>query len=181
MFPPLLPLELVLINIEEPSSTNLCEYHCVWWLFAPPPSSPRATLPGGGGMDLLRESQGGRLGLPCAGSWTTDEGPWVSSYWDRRSCESRGGVIERGHSPCRGHTEREMTESGTLKENWRPLEDTEKRVTKIKGPWYKGKNKTKQKTCSMHPPLPLAPSDRTQEVLVSSGTPSSWGMGCPAA
>lgn len=134
MFPPLLPLELVLINIEEPSSTNLCEYHCVWWLCAPPPPSPRATLPGGGGMDLLWESQGGRLGLPCPGRWTTEEGPRFSSYWDRRSCESRGGAIERGHSPCRGHTEREMTGSGTLKENWHPLEDTEKQVTKIKGP-----------------------------------------------
>lgn len=83
-------------------------------------------------MDLFRESQGGRLGLPCPGIWATDGGPRVSSYWD--SCEPRGGTIKRGYGPCRGHTERETPGSGTLKGNWGPLEDTEKQVTKIKGP-----------------------------------------------
>ena len=48
MFPPLPPLELALINIEELSSANPCEYHCL--VAVPSPSSsPRATLPGGGG------------------------------------------------------------------------------------------------------------------------------------
>lgn len=133
MFSPLPPLELALINIEEPSSVNLCEYHCLSAGCCPPPRSPRATLPGGRGRDLLRGKPGKRAGAALPRELGHRQGPKgvLLLGWLRAQRRNHGNLQR---------TQRETTGSGTLKGKWNSLEDTEKQVTKIIYP-------TKHKTC----------------------------------